>query len=302
MSCSSPSFETGWSGFVSRMRAVAQGEGSLEEKVRGIADVAFEAYRVDPRAVKVLILEVGRSPAGSRRSTGSTAFADAIRMAADMFAHAQAARRAAPGRRPDALRVAALRRHRDGPDRLRVGADGRPQCPRLSTGPRCRSPRPSFTASFPATPLPRRSSWKQEKSRPVPRRRRASAPDHRSAEGAQRALAGGVAGPAGRAGPGRGRPRRARGGAHRRGREGVLRRRRPRAAGRGGRLPRRPRGAPRLRRGCCSGCRTCASPRWRGSTATRSRAGWGWCSRATWRWRPSTPSWARRRSTWGSSP
>lgn len=84
--------ETGWSGFVSRMRAVAQDEGTtLEQKVRGIADVAFEAYRVDPRAVKVLILEVARSPAGTQVVSRQQAFLDTIRMAADMFARAQAA-------------------------------------------------------------------------------------------------------------------------------------------------------------------------------------------------------------------
>ncbi|MGZ3457701.1 MAG: TetR/AcrR family transcriptional regulator [Archangium sp.] len=83
--------ETGWSGFVSRMRAVAEDEGAtLEQKVRGIADVAFEAYRVDPRAVKVLILEIARSPAGGRVVSRQQAFLGAIRLAADMFARAQA--------------------------------------------------------------------------------------------------------------------------------------------------------------------------------------------------------------------
>jgi TetR/AcrR family fatty acid metabolism transcriptional regulator len=82
-------FETGWSGFISRIRAVVEGEGTLEDKVRGVADVAFEAYRVDPRAVKVLILEIARSPAGERVISRQNAFTDAIRMAADMFAKAQ---------------------------------------------------------------------------------------------------------------------------------------------------------------------------------------------------------------------
>jgi TetR/AcrR family fatty acid metabolism transcriptional regulator len=83
--------ETGWSGFVSRMRAVAEDESaSLEQKVRGIADVAFEAYRVDPRAVKVLILEVARSPAGTQVVSRQQAFLDTIRMSAEMFARAQA--------------------------------------------------------------------------------------------------------------------------------------------------------------------------------------------------------------------
>lgn len=83
--------ETGWSGFVSRMRAVAEDEStSLQEKVHGVADVAFEAYRVDPRAVKVLILEVARSPAGTQVVSRQQAFLDTIRMSANMFARAQA--------------------------------------------------------------------------------------------------------------------------------------------------------------------------------------------------------------------
>ena len=83
-------FETGWSGFVARMRTVAESEGSLEEKVRGVTHVAFEAYRVDPRAVKVLILEIARSPAGSRVNR-QTAFTDMIRLSAEMFSRAQEA-------------------------------------------------------------------------------------------------------------------------------------------------------------------------------------------------------------------
>ncbi|RKH44661.1 TetR/AcrR family transcriptional regulator [Corallococcus sicarius] len=81
-------FETGWSGFISRARVVAESEGPLAEKVRRIADVAFEAYRVDPRAVKVLILEIARSPAGARINR-QTAFVDVIRLSAQMFTRAR---------------------------------------------------------------------------------------------------------------------------------------------------------------------------------------------------------------------
>src|SRR6188508_3165629 len=51
-------FEGGWGGFMAKLREVAEGEAPLETKVRGIAAVAFDAYRLDPRAVKVLILEI----------------------------------------------------------------------------------------------------------------------------------------------------------------------------------------------------------------------------------------------------
>jgi len=81
-------FDTGWSGFVTRVRAVVEGEGTLVEKVRGVVEVAFEAYRVDPRAVKVLLLEIARSPAGSRISR-QTAFVDAMRLNAELFNQAK---------------------------------------------------------------------------------------------------------------------------------------------------------------------------------------------------------------------
>ncbi|ADO71253.1 TetR/AcrR family transcriptional regulator [Stigmatella aurantiaca] len=81
-------FETGWSGFVSRIRAVVEAEGPVGPKVRGITDVAFDAYRVDPRAVKVLIVEIARSPGG--HVNRQSAFTDTIRMCAEMFVQAQA--------------------------------------------------------------------------------------------------------------------------------------------------------------------------------------------------------------------
>jgi TetR/AcrR family fatty acid metabolism transcriptional regulator len=82
-------FEAGWSGFFSRVRAVTESEGSLEEKVRGITEVAFEAYRVDPRGVKVLIVEIARSPGG--RVNRQTTFMDAIQLCSEMLSKAQAA-------------------------------------------------------------------------------------------------------------------------------------------------------------------------------------------------------------------
>lgn len=81
-------FESAWSTFVGNLMEVAAGEGSLEEKVRGITRVAFEAYVADPRAVRVLILEIGRSPAGAQVDRGS-AFGDVIGLAEGMFTEAR---------------------------------------------------------------------------------------------------------------------------------------------------------------------------------------------------------------------
>jgi TetR/AcrR family fatty acid metabolism transcriptional regulator len=82
-------FETGWNGFISRVRAVVEGEGTLEQKVHRIVDVAFEAYRVDPRGVKVLIVEIARGPGG--RVNQQTTFTAALQLCTQMLSQAQAA-------------------------------------------------------------------------------------------------------------------------------------------------------------------------------------------------------------------
>ncbi len=82
-------FEACWSGFSTRVRAIADAEGTLAEKLRRITDVVFEAYRVDPRAVKVLVVEVARSPGG--RVNRQSAFTDTIELCVQMLTRAQEA-------------------------------------------------------------------------------------------------------------------------------------------------------------------------------------------------------------------
>ncbi len=81
-------FATGWKGFLKLVQAEIDREEHITARVRGIVGVAFEAYRRDPRAVKVLILEVGRSPAGGSVNRGG-AFSQVILAAANMFKAAQ---------------------------------------------------------------------------------------------------------------------------------------------------------------------------------------------------------------------
>lgn len=81
-------FELAWTGFVDRLKEVALSGAPLEEKVRGIAHVAFEAYRVDARGVRVLILEIARSPAAGQMKRHS-AFTEVLRLAEQMFERAK---------------------------------------------------------------------------------------------------------------------------------------------------------------------------------------------------------------------
>lgn len=81
-------FASGWQGFLSRVQAELERDQHLEARVRAVVHVAFEAYRRDPRGVKVLILEVGRSPAGGAVNRGG-AFTEVVIAASQMFAAAQ---------------------------------------------------------------------------------------------------------------------------------------------------------------------------------------------------------------------
>ena len=68
-------FETGWGGFVVRIREAAEGPATLEAKVKRIFQVAFDGYRADPRGVRVLVLEFARGP-GTGEANRRGAFAE----------------------------------------------------------------------------------------------------------------------------------------------------------------------------------------------------------------------------------
>lgn len=81
-------FASGWQSFLARVQGEISTDHHVAARVKGIVHVAFEAYRRDPRGVKVLILEVGRSPAGGAVNRGG-AFSSVILAAAEMFREAQ---------------------------------------------------------------------------------------------------------------------------------------------------------------------------------------------------------------------
>ena len=82
-------FETGWGGFMSRIRDAAEANAALEQKIHRIAQVAFEAYRIDPRGVRVLVLEFARSPS-TGEANRRTAFAEVLGVITRMFERARA--------------------------------------------------------------------------------------------------------------------------------------------------------------------------------------------------------------------
>jgi TetR/AcrR family fatty acid metabolism transcriptional regulator len=82
-------FEAGWGGFLSRIRDAAEMGVPLEQKINRIAQVAFEAYRIDPRGVRVLVLEFARSPS-TGEANRRTAFAEVLGVLTRMFERARA--------------------------------------------------------------------------------------------------------------------------------------------------------------------------------------------------------------------
>lgn len=81
-------FDSGWTWFVSRVIEAAAKSSVFEERVREVVGVAFDSYRKDPKGVKVLILEVGRSPSGGSVNRGK-AFGQVLELASQLFAEAQ---------------------------------------------------------------------------------------------------------------------------------------------------------------------------------------------------------------------
>ena len=82
-------FDEQWTLFIGAIRAIADGPGTAAEQVASVIHFAIDVFRTAPAAVRVLILEVPRTPdvlrAGSTRQT----FETAIRLVADMVARGQ---------------------------------------------------------------------------------------------------------------------------------------------------------------------------------------------------------------------
>jgi TetR/AcrR family transcriptional regulator, fatty acid metabolism regulator protein len=92
-------FDIGWRRFVARIESVLEQAETFEDKVRQVVGVAFEAYRTDPKWVKVLILEVGRSPSGGTVNRAE-AFSSVTQLVAKHFARAQQAGELPPSEDP----------------------------------------------------------------------------------------------------------------------------------------------------------------------------------------------------------
>ncbi|MGA8892154.1 MAG: TetR/AcrR family transcriptional regulator [Anaeromyxobacteraceae bacterium] len=83
-------FDEQWRIFIGAIRAIADGPGTAAEQIASVIRFALDVFRTAPAAVRVLILEVPRTPdvlrAGSTRQT----FETATRLVAEMVRRGQA--------------------------------------------------------------------------------------------------------------------------------------------------------------------------------------------------------------------
>lgn len=82
-------FAEQWTIFINALTALDQGPGTATEKVAGIFGFVFDVYKTAPAAVRVLILEVTRTPQGLRAGSTRETFERAVGLVADVVRQGQ---------------------------------------------------------------------------------------------------------------------------------------------------------------------------------------------------------------------
>lgn len=83
-------FAEQWAILINALTAIDQGPGSAAEKIAGIFAFVFDVYKTAPAAVRVLILEVTRTPHSLRAGSTRETFEVAVQTVADIIRRGQA--------------------------------------------------------------------------------------------------------------------------------------------------------------------------------------------------------------------
>ena len=75
-------FAEQWTIFITALRAISDGPGSAAEQLAGVCRFAVDVFRTAPAAVRVLLLEVARTPNAFRAGSTRQTFEEAIRIVA----------------------------------------------------------------------------------------------------------------------------------------------------------------------------------------------------------------------------
>jgi TetR/AcrR family fatty acid metabolism transcriptional regulator len=84
-------FEEQWAIFIGAIRAIREGPGSAGERLAGVCRFAVDVLRTAPAAVRVLLLEVSRTPNVVRSGSTRQTFEEALRLVAGMVREGQQA-------------------------------------------------------------------------------------------------------------------------------------------------------------------------------------------------------------------
>jgi TetR/AcrR family transcriptional regulator, fatty acid metabolism regulator protein len=75
-------FAEQWTIFITALRAVSEGPGTAPEQLAGVCRFAVDVFRTVPAAVRVLLLEVARTPNAFRAGSTRQTFEDAVAIVA----------------------------------------------------------------------------------------------------------------------------------------------------------------------------------------------------------------------------
>ncbi len=84
-------FAEQWAILINALKAIDDGPGSAAEKIAAIYGFVFDVFKTAPAAVRVLILEVTRTPHSLRAGSTRETFEHAVRLVADVVRQGQAA-------------------------------------------------------------------------------------------------------------------------------------------------------------------------------------------------------------------
>jgi TetR/AcrR family fatty acid metabolism transcriptional regulator len=82
-------FAEQWTILINAIRAIDEGPGSAADKIAAIFGFVFDVYKAAPAAVRVLILEVTRTPQGLRAGSTRETFERAVNLVADVVRQGQ---------------------------------------------------------------------------------------------------------------------------------------------------------------------------------------------------------------------
>ena len=75
-------FAEQWTIFITSLRAISDGPGGAPEQLAGVCRFAIDVFRTAPAAVRVLLLEVARTPDAFRAGSTRQTFEDAVKIVA----------------------------------------------------------------------------------------------------------------------------------------------------------------------------------------------------------------------------